>query len=242
MNSPNKIKVSKDIKQLAEIFNNAGATLYIVGGYVRDSLLGNSPYDIDICSNLKVEEVKSILKSTGFKFKTKNANFGTATISSETQSYEYTCFREEQYKTNGEHTPTQVKFVKDITTDASRRDFYVNALYYDIINDKVADPLGKGLENLKSRILQVIPHKQCAFCEDAARILRLIKFSAMLDFEIEPETLKLAKQYSILLQNITDARFKKELGFIANISQEKQQKVNKLFDEIAPNIDNFKNI
>ena len=230
-----KIKVSKNLEALAQIFHQANATLYIVGGYVRDSLRGKKPYDVDICSNLTPQQVKELLKKTNFKYKTKNSSFGTATIFINKESYEYTCFRTEQYANDGSHAPTQISFVKDIQTDAQRRDFYVNALYYDIINNKVIDPLGQGLKDLENQTLQVITHPQCAFKEDAARILRLIKFSAMLNFKIHPETLQLAKQHSILLENITDARFKKELNFISTLTKSKQQKVIKLFLQIAPN-------
>lgn len=234
MNSQNKITVPQEVVELAKVFKTEGATLYIVGGFVRDSLMGKKPYDIDICCNLPTQKVKEILKPTPFKYKTKNSSFGTATISVNEFNFEYTCFRTEIYENNGSHTPKNITFVSDIKTDASRRDFYVNALYYDILNQKVVDPLGKGLDNLKNNILQVINHEVCAFCEDATRILRLVKFSALLNFDIEPNTLSLAKKYSYLLENITPARYKKELGFITNLNQETKNKVNKLFSQITP--------
>ena len=227
--------------QLAKIFKTAGANLYIVGGYVRDSLLGKQPYDLDICSELQIQKVKEILKNSDYKYKTKNSTLGTAVIECNNRLFEYTCFRTEKYAMNGTHTPTNVEFVKDIKVDAARRDFYVNALYFDIINNKVVDPLNKGLTDLENKRLTVIPRNTCAFCEDAARMLRLIKFSAIMNFSIDNETMNLAKKYSILLNNITPQRFKKELGFIALLDNATKEKVNKLFQEISPGLNTVRN-
>ncbi len=238
MNSQNSklnfdFKIPSELVCLAELFKKAGEKLYIVGGFVRDSLLNKNPFDIDICSPLKLEQVKTLLRSTNFSYKTKNKQMGTATICVNNLKFEYTVFRTDIYALDGTHSPVSVDFVKNIKLDALRRDFYVNALYFDVQNNMVVDPLNKGLCDLEQQILTVIPHAENTFKEDAVRILRLVKFSALLNFEIEKNTLKQATQHSNLLNNITPARLKKELAFIQNLPSQQKEKINQILFNIT---------
>lgn len=234
MNSQNKklnfdFNIPEEIKALASLFKKNNEKFYIVGGFVRDTLQNKQPYDIDICSPMKLDKVKSMLSSTNFRFKTKNKQMGTATISINNLKFEYTVFRTDVYALDGTHSPVSVDFVKNIKLDALRRDFYVNALYFDVQELKVIDPLNKGINHLENNLLMAIPHSFNTFEEDAVRILRLIKFCALGGFEIEKNTLEQAKKYSHLLNNITTARLKKELSFIQTLPQEKKDKINELF-------------
>ena len=225
-------QLPSELKSLSSLFESDGEKLYIVGGFVRDKLLNNQPFDIDICSPMKLERLKQLLRSTNFSYKTKNKQMGTATITINNLKMEYTVFRTDIYALNGTHSPVSVDFVKNIKLDALRRDFYINALYYDVQAKKVLDPLKQGLKDLQNNILTVIPHSFNTFQEDAVRILRLIKFSALLGFEIETNTFEQAKKYAYLLNNITSQRLKKELSFIENIEPELKEKINRLFKEI----------
>ena len=236
MSSQNKLnynlKIPQELKSLSALFESVKQKLYIVGGFVRDSLLNKNAYDIDICSPLKLDQVKSLLRNTSFSYKTKNKQMGTATISINNLKFEYTVFRTDFYALDGKHSPIGVDFVRSIKIDALRRDFYVNAIYFDIQANKVVDPTGKGLSDLENNILEVIPHANNTFKEDAVRILRLIKFSALLDFEIESNTLEQAKEHSYLLNNITPARLKKELSFIQKLSTQEKEKINNILSAV----------
>ena len=183
------LKVSLNLLELAKIFKKNNSTLYIVGGYVRDYLIGKNPFDIDICSRLKIEEVEDILKDTSFNFKVKNKSFGTAQIECDGEIYEYTCFRSEIYKNIGAHSPKTVTFVSSVVLDARRRDFYINSLYYNILEKEVLDPLCRGLKDLEDKKINVIEAKPHKFCEDATRIIRMFKFGVLLNFEIENLTM-----------------------------------------------------
>ena len=218
------LKLDAKIIELANIFFKHNATLYVVGGFVRDSLLFEPAIDIDICSALTTEQVKQILLNTDFAVKTKNKQFGTATISTQNLSFEYTCFRKETYDLTGSHSPTKVEFISSLTLDATRRDFYVNALYYDILNNQVLDPLEKGLSQLNNKELCVIKHTPHKFCEDATRIIRMFKFAVQHNFRIDTQSLNSAKKYAKLLNNITKTRLEKELNFLSNCNLEQQQK------------------
>lgn len=158
------------LKSLAICFQPF-ATLYQVGGAVRDELLGIECFDIDVCAKLKVEDVKKILSNTDFVVSDKNLRMGTVHISCGDFVCEYTTFRTDSYDvSSGGHTPKDVRFTSDMSLDARRRDFKCNALYKDILTGKILDLLG-GTEDVKTRLFQP-PTSQisfskrtdCAFC------------------------------------------------------------------------------
>ena len=219
-----KINISNDLKELSSIFKQNNAFLFIVGGYVRDSILNKIPTDIDICSSLKIEEVLKILQKTKFEVNIKNKNFGTLEIKTENQYFEYTCFRKETYDLTGSHSPKNIQFISSITLDALRRDFYINALYYNIDTQEILDPLNYGFDDLDNHVITLIKSKHNKFLEDATRILRMFKFAVQLDFNIEKESLNQAKKYSNLIKNITEQRQQKELEFLNKCSIEQKDK------------------
>ena len=219
-----KIEVDLNLTQLANIFKQNNATLYIVGGFVRDYLINKTAFDIDICSSLTLNEVQKILQNTKFELTIKNKNFGTAQITCENQTFEYTCFRKEEYDKTGSHSPKKVEFISSVALDALRRDFYVNALYYDILNFKVIDPLNFGLTQLENKTICVIKHNPHKFIEDATRILRMFKFAVKLKFDIDNSSLNSAKKYAELLKNVNKLRIEKELEFLSLCSESEKQK------------------
>ena len=135
-----KIPCSKSLKDLAI---KTGFPLYIVGGYVRNFILAQSlSSDIDLCSPCPTDVFISALKDLGFFVDGEYPRTGTVTFRIDGQKYEYTRFREDDYLVGGTHTPNSVRFTADIVKDALRRDFKCNAVYYDIINEQIVDPLG----------------------------------------------------------------------------------------------------
>lgn len=183
-----------------------GAPLYITGGYVRNSLLGLNVSDIDICSTLTVENVLHKLQGTNFVCTNIYPRMGTLKImcKNTAENYEYTCFRKENY-TGGGHTPDKVNFDADIIEDANRRDFKINAIYYDIKAGKIVDPLD-GLSDLKNKTISCVKDPGEVFNFDGLRLLRLVRFSAELGFEIEAKTYAAAGAKCDKLKNISAER------------------------------------
>lgn len=204
------------VRKLEELANAflPYATLYAVGGCVRDGLLGVECYDVDVCSQLEVKEVKNILLNTDFEVSAKNLRMGTVYITSKDFSVEYTTFRRDSYdKSSGAHSPKDVVFTDDITLDARRRDFACNAVYYDLARHKIVDVIG-GVEDIKNKILRTADIPEEVFEADGLRILRLVRFYAELGFEIEPATLKVAKENAWRVGEIAVERVRDELNKI----------------------------
>ena len=216
MNTEHKIAISEDLEKLAQKLKNK-AELFVVGGYVRNSLLGIGDTDVDLCSKLTPDELKTYLKGSGYTVKDKNKKLGTVTISINDEVYEHTTFRSEEYDDSGRHTPVSICFVDDIRQDAKRRDFTVNCIYYSITKKKLID-IYSGLYDLKKKRLKTIETPEFVFSKDGLRILRMIRIASELNFSIESETYKCAKGMSYRLKDITGTRKQKELILILNAS------------------------
>ena len=201
------------LRKLASLFAPY-ATLYAVGGFVRDGMLGCETGDIDVCSKLEVDKVKSILLNSDFAVSDKSLRMGTVIISSKDFKVEYTTFRTDSYdRQSGAHSPSCVSFTDDIVTDAKRRDFKCNAVYLDILSGEVINPLG-GAREIKDRILSAADEPRRVFEADGLRILRLIRFASELGFEIEPETARVAKENAFRVKDISAERVRDELNKI----------------------------
>lgn len=161
------------------------ATLYEVGGAVRDELLGIDCFDVDVCAQLVVDDVKKILSNTDFVVSDRNLRMGTVHISSGDFVCEYTTFRTDSYDvSSGEHTPKDVRFTTDMNLDAKRRDFKCNALYKDVLTGEIVDLLG-GVEDVKNKIVSTADEPEIVFEADGLRILRMVRFAAELGFYVE---------------------------------------------------------
>lgn len=188
--------------------------LYIVGGYVRNMIAGVSVGDIDIASALPAEEVIERLKDSEYKVVPSSLRMGTLIIKDGKSRYEYTSFRTDSYPINsGCHSPLDVKFTDDIMLDAKRRDFTVNAIYYDILKEKIVDPLG-GAEDVKSRVLRTTRNPEEVFAEDGLRLLRFVRFYAELGFRMSEHDYEVAKGLVHLLKDISIERITDEFNKI----------------------------
>lgn len=207
-----KIHLKKDLIALAKAFKKHGADLFIVGGYIRNALLGFCETDIDVCSKLKAEEIKSILNPAKYEVKMVNPKLGTVHIYVKNSSsfYEHTTFRAEQYQKGGAHSPTEVRFVDDIPLDASRRDFTINSIYYNILTGQMIDYYN-GTSDTLNHILRTVETPEYVFSRDGLRILRLVRFSCELAFVIEDHTLAVAQKMVSQLKDVSQERFNKEI-------------------------------
>lgn len=191
-------------EKLLKKLNNCGFEAYIVGGCVRDLLLGNTPYDYDITTSATPEQIKSVFENTvdtGIKH-------GTVTVIEDGAVCEITTFRTESDYSDMRR-PDSVEFVTDLKLDLSRRDFTINAICYNPDTGIIAH--FNSLADLKNKILRTVGSPEQRFKEDALRIMRLFRFSATLGFEIEEDTYNAALSLSPLLKNISHERIAAEL-------------------------------
>lgn len=183
--------------------------IYVVGGFVRNHIAGLGTTDIDIAGPV-IAEALGI--SRRYQTKVVNYKLGTAIIKYGDDKFEYTPFRVERYEPGGAHTPSEVMFTTDVRQDALRRDFTCNAIYYDITNDKIIDPLG-GKADIERKVLRS-NNPQKIFASDGLRILRMVRLAVELGFKIESETAKCAKANAHLLADISAERKREELDRI----------------------------
>lgn len=197
-------EIPQKIEYIIEKLTQNGHKAYIVGGCVRDILLGKQPDDYDVTTSATPNEVISIFDKTiptGIKH-------GTVTVMLENTPVEVTTFRTENgYADN--RRPDSVNFVTDIKEDLSRRDFTVNAMAYNR-KDGLIDCFG-GKSDLENKILRTVGDSETRFREDALRILRLFRFASTIGFRIEENTLSSALECSHLLQNVSRERIFTEL-------------------------------
>ena len=198
------INLNSNLIDLANLLKPK-ADLFIVGGFIRDTLLNKKPNDIDLTSLLTVDELIEFLNGSKFKIEAKNKQFGTAKIVALKEKYEYTTFRSDTYY-SGKHAPKAVIFVPNINEDYKRRDFTINAIYYNILKNEYFDP-ANGIKDLNQKVLREINAETLKF--DGERILRLIKYYCELNLKIDKLTLIHAKQYSrnvyLLNQNMLNS-------------------------------------
>ncbi len=189
----------------AKFINELGENVYVVGGYVRNSLIGYKCTDIDIAGPIPALALNLPPRTSMTMI---NHRMGTAQLTCDGVKYEYTPFRVELYNRGGEHTPAKVSFTTDLVADAQRRDFCCNAIYYNVRRDEIVDPTG-GVRDVEQKVLRGC--NKHVFESDGLRLLRLVRLAAELDFKIEGETARAAKAMNANLADITSERKRVEL-------------------------------
>ena len=213
------IKIPAEVKQIAEIFKKNNKTLYTVGGFNRDSYLGIQSLlrdDIDLCSNVKPKELFKMFEGTGFEIKNINESLGVMAIVGK-KRYEHATFRKEYYETES-HTPTKVEFINSLEEDAKRRDFRINAIYYNVSENSFIDPLG-GIDDLRERKITTVKPPKIVFNDDPERILRLIRFASALGLSIPEEEMFYAKQNAYKIKFISKFRLRAEFERLLTADQ-----------------------
>ena len=201
------IRMDEGAAELLDTLHRAGYAAYVVGGCVRDSLLGLTPHDWDLCTSALPQQVMELFGAqrcipTGLQH-------GTVTVKQSGALYEITTFRTEGTYTDGRH-PDEVHFVPDVREDLARRDFTINAMAY---NEKegLVDPFG-GQADLQSGIVRAVGVPRQRFTEDALRILRLYRFAARFGFAIDPPTAQAAQELCAHLDCVSVERIEEELS------------------------------
>lgn len=209
-----KLTLDPGAAALLDALHAAGYAAYAVGGCVRDSLLGHTAHDWDLCTSALPQQVMELFGAeqcipTGLQH-------GTVTIKYGGQLYETTTFRTEGSYTDGRH-PDAVQFVPDVREDLARRDFTINAMAYNEAEGLV-DPFG-GQKDLQNGLLRAVGEPQQRFTEDALRILRLYRFAARFGFALDAATARAARQLAPHLDCISAERIQEELAKLLTAPQ-----------------------
>lgn len=204
------ISIPKQVLALMARLESAGYQAWVVGGCVRDSLLGLTPHDWDMCTDALPEEMKEIFRDKPLILA--GEKHGTVAVVAEGGPVEITTFRTEGGYDDARH-PKWVRFERDIRADLSRRDFTVNAMAY-CPREGLADPWG-GQKDLRDQILRAVGDPEKRFTEDGLRILRGIRFAARFRLQPEPETLRAMERLAHTLSGQARERVYGELcGFL----------------------------
>ena len=217
--------------ELLHALHAAGHAAYVVGGCVRDSLLGLTPHDWDLCTSALPQQVMELFGAqrcipTGLQH-------GTVTVKQGGGLYEITTFRTEGTYTDGRH-PDEVHFVPDVREDLARRDFTINAMAYNA-KEGLVDPFG-GQADLQSGILRAVGVPRQRFTEDALRILRLYRFAARFGFSIDPPTAQAAQELCAHLDCVSVERIEEELAKLLSAPAPAAYLDEKIFGVILPEL------
>ena len=199
------ISPPKYVRQILQGLQARGHLAYLVGGCVRDMVLGVRPNDWDICTSALPEQVMEVFpnsRPTGLKH-------GTVTVSINSRQVEVTTFRAEGAYSD-HRRPESVRFVGELATDLARRDFTINAMALSP-EGLIMDPFG-GLEDIKRRCIRCVGEAEQRFEEDALRMFRALRFSARLGFELHPDNLSAIREKAPLARSLAAERIRDELG------------------------------
>lgn len=199
-----ELKIPEKAEIILHTLEKAGYEAYVVGGCVRDSILGRSPDDWDITTSAKPEEVKALFRRTVDT----GLIHGTVTVMLDKEGFEVTTYRVDGEYEDGRH-PKEVSFTASLEEDLKRRDFTINAMAYNPKRGLV-DLFG-GVQDMKNRIIRCVGNPMERFTEDALRILRAVRFSAQLGFSIEGKTLKAISVLAPNLKYVSAERIQVEL-------------------------------
>lgn len=194
------------LKLLKELTNKSFKA-YIVGGFVRDNILGIESNDIDITTNATPKEIKEIFEDSCVP----NEEYGSVIVNKKGIKFEITTFRKE-IEYNDKRRPIEIKYIDDLYTDLLRRDFVINTLCIDE-KGRILDYLG-GQEDIEKKIIRCVGDADSKFKEDSLRILRAIRFATILDFELSDEIIKAIHKNKSSVRTLPYQRKKNELDKI----------------------------
>ena len=198
------LTIPEKVEFIINKLETAGFEAYAVGGCVRDSILGRKPDDWEITTSAKPEQVKALFRRTVDT----GLQHGTVTVMIDKEGFEVTTYRVDGEYEDGRH-PKEVTFTASLEEDLKRRDFTINAMAYNTSSGLV-DMFG-GLEDIKKKIIRCVGNPLERFTEDALRIMRAVRFSAQLGFEIEKETKAALSVIAPNLKNVSAERIETEL-------------------------------
>ena len=231
------LQLPEDVMKILQTLRENGYEGYVVGGCIRDSLLELKPNDWDITTNATPEEIKKCFKD--IMVIGKGENFGTVSVVEKNNIYELTTYRNDGVYENNK-TPNEVMFIKDLKDDLAKRDFTINAIAYNP-EIGIVDPFN-GIESIKNKEIKCVGDPNKRFNEDALRILRSVRFSSVLNFDIEKETKNAMINNLERLDSISEEKKQKELNkILVGINVENAIKNNdKVIFKLIPELEKTK--
>ena len=193
--------------KVLEKLNNQGYKAYIVGGFVRDYILGIESMDVDISTNATPKEILEVFKDSALP----NEEYGAVTLFYKNNRFEITTFRKENIYINN-RKPVEIEYINDLLEDLKRRDFRMNTLCIDK-DGQIIDMLG-GREDIDNHIINTVGDSDFKFEQDSLRILRAIRFATILNFKLSDDVKESIKKDSGNLRNLSYTRKKHELDKI----------------------------
>lgn len=234
-----KIIIPEPVLKVAEALENAGYEAYLVGGCVRDALLGKEPKDWDFTTNATPEQIQEVFPDSFYE-----NDFGTVGVKTESEDETLKVVEVTPYRKEGKYSdarrPDTVEWAKTLSEDLDRRDFTVNAIAYRAKTEEFVDEHG-GQEDLKKKVLKAVGEPGKRFQEDALRMMRAVRLSAELDFAIEAETAQAIFESAENLSKISKERIRDEFVRIIETAAPMQaiflaQKLG-LLKHIAPDLE-----
>lgn len=232
-----KIDIPNDVKEVMSVLVKGGFEAYVVGGCVRDSIIGKEPNDWDITTNALPTDVQNLFDEvipTGIKH-------GTVTVMLNDEGYEVTTYRIDGDYDDG-RSPNSVEFTDDIIKDLSRRDFTINAMAY---NDEVGlvDPYN-GMKDIESKRIKCVGNPNDRFKEDALRMMRAVRFSAQLGFWMSISTTISIERNREGISNVSYERIQSELNkiLLSDSSKIKELFNTRLLHCIIPELSDLKSV
>ncbi|MBK6608321.1 MAG: [cytidine(C)-cytidine(C)-adenosine (A)]-adding enzyme [Leptospiraceae bacterium] len=202
------LNFKKDLEFISKQIHDSGKESFLIGGSVRDLILGKKPHEYDLTTSMLPEEIKKKFKrviETGIQH-------GTVTIMLGENAYEITTYRKDIDYTDGRR-PDKIEFGASLSEDMKRRDFTMNAIALDLVTERLIDE-NHGIEDIEKRLIRTLGNPLDRFGEDGLRPIRAIRFQSTLDFTIEPETYKAIYQTRHITEKISRERFHDELNKI----------------------------
>jgi len=210
------IPIPSDIQQIQQVFKKNGYKLYVVGGAVRDALLGKNPKDYDLATDAVPDKVEEMMAKANLRTLPTGKAFGVINVFTDQGEYEIATFREDL---SGGRRPDAVSFT-NIEGDVKRRDLTINALFYDIDTKEIVDLVG-GVNDLKNGVVKTVGSPEDRFGEDRLRILRAIRFAGRFGSQLDPAT-DAALKKDASLKGISGERIRDE--FLKGIASAKSVK------------------
>lgn len=203
-----QFEIPKEARAICAVLKLSGFEAYLVGGCVRDMIVGVEPKDWDVTTNARPEQIQELFPESVYE-----NSFGTVAVKTESEDpklkiVEVTTFRIEGKYSDKRH-PDEVRFADKVEDDLSRRDFTINAMAYDIDTGEVIDPYG-GREDLDAKVIRTVGDPMKRFEEDALRLMRAVRFAAEFGFMIEEYTEQALRKSAGLLEMIAKERIRDE--------------------------------
>lgn len=201
-------KIPSVIHQVIKDLNSSGFEAYIVGGCVRDLLIGVNPHDYDICTNATPSDIIKVAKKNSYKYSAVGIDYGTVVLIINGEEIEVTTYRHDGTYSDGRH-PDEIQFATSLEEDLKRRDFTINAIAFNPITHDIVDKFN-GIEDLSRGIIKTIQEPNTSFSDDALRLLRAIRFAIKYKFFIDNDTAKAIISNAHLIEYVSKERITQE--------------------------------